>query len=103
MAGNIRELKNVIRRAVLLSEDKNVSLGTLPNEIRSHSMINDMRIVETLSGSSDLDKASLDAEYKLIQSLMIKNNFNKSKTAKILKINRKTLHNKLKEHAKLTC
>lgn len=101
--GNIRELKNVIRRAVLLSEDKNVSLGTLPNEIRSHSMINDMRIVETLSGSSDLDKASLDAEYKLIQSLMIKNNFNKSKTAKILKINRKTLHNKLKEHAKLSC
>ena len=101
--GNIRELKNVIRRAVLLSEDKNISLATLPNEIALYSMFKKQPAVEIISGSSDLDKASLNAEYNLILSVMQKNNFNKTKAAEILKINRKTLHNKLKEHAKLNC
>jgi two-component system, NtrC family, response regulator HydG len=45
-----------------------------------------------------LKNASIDAEYETIIEALKKSNFNKSKAAKLLNIDRKTLYNKMKQY-----
>jgi len=45
-----------------------------------------------------LKEASIDAEYEMILQALKKVNFNKSKAAKLLNIDRKTLYNKMKQY-----
>jgi two-component system response regulator HydG len=108
--GNLREMKNVIRRAVLLTEGPIVEAKSLPFEISNFTRTT-MGIVddrsEGFAGSfgddakddkPDLKSAALGAEYDLIIKVLKEVNFNKSKAAKILKIDRKTLYNKMKAY-----
>ena len=44
-----------------------------------------------------LKSANLDAEYEVILDALKQSNFNKSKAAKLLNIDRKTLYNKMKQ------
>ena len=46
--------------------------------------------------SANLKLASSEAEYEVIMSALRKVNFNKSKAAELLGIDRKTLYNKMK-------
>lgn len=91
--GNLRELRNVIRRSVLLSPDKEVELISLPNEILNNSTGNNI-IVE----GSNLKLIQAANEKELIVSTLRKVNYNKSKAARLLNIDRKTLYNKLKQY-----
>jgi two-component system response regulator HydG len=128
--GNLRELKNVIKRATLLSDGDQVEASSLPFEI-SHfsklqfekqpepvtsSMMPSMASNEGMNGGSamnggagnmdsgrslsetTLKGASIDAEYEMILKALKKVNFNKSKAAKLLNIDRKTLYNKMKQY-----
>ena len=45
-----------------------------------------------------LKAASIDAEYEMIIEALKQANFNKSKAAKLLNIDRKTLYNKMKQY-----
>jgi two-component system, NtrC family, response regulator HydG len=101
--GNIRELKNVIRRAALLTEGEEVQIKALPLEmtINSRPMMADMpRMAETTSPvkeiKHDLKNAAMEAEYETILRVLREVNFNKTKAAEILQIDRKTLYNKMK-------
>jgi two-component system response regulator HydG len=99
--GNVRELKNVIRRAALLSEGNVVQLKALPLEISTFSKGTDLEnILEAKiaknSNKYDLKNAALEAEYETILQVLKEVNFNKTKAAKILNIDRKTLYNKMK-------
>jgi len=95
--GNLRELKNVIRRAVLLEKGNLVSAQSLPQELCANTLevdnkANSTKIVENLRDSKE------KAERELIQSTLEKVKFNKSKAAKILNIDRKTLYNKMRQY-----
>ncbi len=99
--GNIRELKNVINRAVLLAGSGNISSDDLPEEIRDFHFLNtgmgqDGKIT---SGKSDLKLKDVtqEAEKELILKVLAKANYNKSEAARMLKIDRKTLYNKIRE------
>jgi two-component system response regulator HydG len=48
-----------------------------------------------------LKSVGLDAEYEVILEALKKVNFNKSKAAKVLQIDRKTLYNKIKQYHEL--
>jgi two-component system response regulator HydG len=91
--GNLRELRNVIRRSVLLSPDNQVELHSLPNEILNNSANNNF-IVE----GSNLKLIQAANEKELIVSTLRKVNYNKSKAARLLNIDRKTLYNKIKQY-----
>lgn len=109
--GNLREMKNVIRRAVLLTEGAVVEAKSLPFEISNFTRTT-MGILDdrsesggSMSGSDelkdekpDLKSAALGAEYDLIIKVLKDVNFNKSKAAQILNIDRKTLYNKMKAY-----
>ena len=54
------------------------------------------------SANQSLKEASIDAEYVMIVEALKKANFNKSKAAKILNVDRKTLYNKMKQYKQFT-
>lgn len=95
--GNLRELQNVIKRAVLLSQESFISLACLPSEIIHPSLNLDNDII--LGGdNNNLKKASINAERAAIVDVLKKVNYNKTKAAQTLNIDRKTLYNKLKAY-----
>lgn len=124
--GNLRELKNVVKRATLLSESEYIEATSLPFEITHHNKLQFTPQPEELSERSlneddvameqiptvitavpkikkdinpmTLKSASIDAEYETILEALKKVNFNKSKAAQLLNIDRKTLYNKMKEY-----
>ncbi|MEO9210404.1 MAG: sigma-54 dependent transcriptional regulator [Ginsengibacter sp.] len=109
--GNLREFRNVVRRAVLLTNSGKINSNVLPWEItqslqeenlfedslnKSKSNHTTSQIVET-----DLKDAAAKAEYDTIMNVLKEVNFNKTKAAEILKIDRKTLYNKIKIYESL--
>ncbi|HXI00118.1 MAG TPA: sigma-54 dependent transcriptional regulator [Sphingobacteriaceae bacterium] len=99
--GNIRELKNVIRRATLLSDGNYVQIKALPLEISNFSKTSGFEsyVEQSLPPNEnrrDLKNAALEAEYETILQVLKEVKFNKTKAAQILNIDRKTLYNKMK-------
>ena len=83
--GNLREMKNIIRRATLLAPGKQISLNEIPSEIYTHQKKEDQ-----------FHLFNEKNEHKLIINALETVGYNKSKAARLLKIDRKTLYNKLK-------
>lgn len=87
--GNIRELENIIERAVALSDDTELSVQDLPSDLRQLSMDRlDIQLWQSLE----------EKEKQYIQKILIKTDYNKGLTAEILKIPRTTLWRKLKRY-----
>ncbi|TYB79805.1 sigma-54-dependent transcriptional regulator [Bizionia myxarmorum] len=84
--GNIRELENVIQRAVIMC-DKQVTIADLPDQLKYHITFPKESL--TLLPLKEMEKAYI------LQVLEATNN-NKTKAAKILQIDRKTLGEKIK-------
>lgn len=84
--GNLRELQNVIKRAVLLSSGDFIQKAVLPHELFEIS-------VDT---TSDLSLSQNEKE--VIENALERAGNNKSEAARILKITRKTLYNKMKNY-----
>jgi len=113
--GNLRELKNVIKRATLLTEGDLIESRSLPFEISNYDKLQFAEQPVNTGGTgsaptpdtkaaangkinlseSSLKEASIDAEYEMILQALKESNYNKSKAAQLLKIDRKTLYNKM--------
>ena len=98
--GNLRELKNVVKRAVLLCDEKQIDKTHLPEEIiypaQAHEA--DFEILIDGEAPSSLKEVTEAAERIAIINALKRTNNNKSKTAEVLQVDRKTLYNKLKAY-----
>jgi len=97
--GNIRELRNVIRRACLLTGKNGViKKEVLPDQIVTveKATPKDVGMEMPVTGDLDLKSASMLAESKHILETLDKVHYNKTLAAKMLNIDRKTLYSKLK-------
>jgi two-component system response regulator HydG len=95
--GNLRELNNVVKRAVLLTIGDEILSDSLPLEITqlNEGMYSgENTIVEEHVGL--LKSIAWTAERQAIIDALEKVNYNKSKASELLNIDRKTLYNKLK-------
>lgn len=89
--GNLRELKNIIRRAVLLNAEKEIGLDTLP------ATLLDQPISSTPDQPSSPKKLDIkEQEKQLIKDALEKYKYNKTKAASALNIDRSTLYSKIK-------
>lgn len=91
--GNLRELKNVIKRMVLLTPGTTAEISSLPDEMM-------LAIEQTAAkpSSSDLKAINEVNEKALIIETLQKVKFNKSQAAKLLNIDRKTLYSKMDKY-----
>jgi len=89
--GNVRELRNVIERAVLLSDGDTIEPSHLPEGLGAADKTSNAAPAVTLPLGITLDEAERTL---ILQSLQLTGN-NKTRAAAILGINVKTLHNKL--------
>ena len=87
--GNIRELKNAVESAVVMCTGDEIKIEDLPRALRSQ---NEEKVISIPIGIT-MD----EAEKIIIQENLAANKGNKSRTADILGIGRKTLHRKLEE------
>jgi two-component system response regulator HydG len=103
--GNIRELKNIVRRAALITEGDQITVKALPLEISNyknafesiaHQQPVDVPDAKDNTPSNDLKNVALEAEYDTILRVLKEVSYNKTKAAEILNIDRKTLYNKMK-------
>ncbi|GGG97516.1 sigma-54-dependent Fis family transcriptional regulator [Parapedobacter pyrenivorans] len=97
--GNLRELKNVIKRMVLLSPGSRAEASALPQEM-VYVIKNPITITDQVPSADnpDLRLHSEAHERKLILDVLQKAKYNKSKAAQMLNIDRKTLYNKMEKY-----
>ncbi len=97
--GNVRELENVLQRAIILSEGKIITNKDLPFyiqfldapiKLKTDSADFSKSLIETVKEIAD------EVEKELILKALKKTNWNRSETASLLKISRKSLFNKMK-------
>ncbi len=96
--GNIRELRNVIERAILLESSSSIQVENLPAEINitaavENRALNPYQFIFPDSGIS-LD----ELEKQIIKQALVKADNNQSKASRLLGISRDTLRYKKKKH-----
>jgi DNA-binding NtrC family response regulator len=90
--GNVRELANVVERAVILCPLDSITIKYLPNSIRQISAQKSL----TEDGST-----LLETEKRLLLNALTKTSWNQTKAAEVLGISRKQLRTKMKHHGLL--
>ncbi|MBK6696099.1 MAG: sigma-54-dependent Fis family transcriptional regulator [Myxococcales bacterium] len=106
--GNIRELENVIERAVLFCDTQRLTIGALPPEVRGSHAENAALIAaeghdlaEALAGDGGLKEhvrvAMSRLERELVSRALAQTSGNVTHAARLLKISRKGLQLKMKE------
>jgi two-component system, NtrC family, response regulator HydG len=83
--GNLREMKNIVKRATLLAYGKFITKKEVPAEL-----------FKTNSDGEQFALFSQNSETEAIKKALEVADYNKSEAARLLKIDRKTLYNKLK-------
>jgi DNA-binding NtrC family response regulator len=89
--GNVRELENTIERAIVLGKADSIEPANLPEKIRKFAQ-------KKIQVCYPLNRPLGDIEKEYIVQVLSSTNWNITKTANLLKINRMTLYNKLKKY-----
>jgi DNA-binding NtrC family response regulator len=89
--GNIRELQNVVERAVLLGKGERITPGDLPREIAGAGAVR-----ATHAGHRTLKEALEGPERQIILEVLEAHAWNRNATADALGVNRTTLYKKMK-------
>lgn len=111
--GNVRELENIVERAVVLSRATQIGVEDLPQHVLDNSTD---RLLPAGSGDGNTDfakgdgwkigphspmplrEALVEPERQIILAALEANDWNRSETAKQLDINRTTLYKKIKQY-----
>ncbi|MBI3605060.1 MAG: sigma-54-dependent Fis family transcriptional regulator [Nitrospirae bacterium] len=98
--GNIRELENVIERAVVLSEGELIQLSDIPSEmIQEGPVVRDLRRPDsTVNLPEQIDHMELD----ILKKTLEENHWNQTKTAKALGLKRSSLQYKMRKYGLLS-
>jgi two-component system, NtrC family, response regulator HydG len=101
--GNLRELRNVIRRLVLLSNKDEVGLEQLPPDmlgLATTNLLTEASVSADATSPAAFDLKSMQEvqERQLIVEALEQFKYNKSKAAQALNIDRSTLYQKMKRY-----
>ncbi|MCG8336436.1 MAG: sigma-54 dependent transcriptional regulator [Proteobacteria bacterium] len=98
--GNIRQLKNVINEVILLSEDSQVKAEDLEfsSLFGQHKTLPRPDFSKFTSLQEMVEAVSVEYEKKVIEHFLIRENYNQSRAAKALKVDRKTLWRKIQKY-----
>ena len=99
--GNIRELKNMVERMVVMSVGGDLSVGEIPHEIRQHILTDSPDEIKpkTIEQRSEKSLKISDQEEVLIKDALEKCDGNVTHASALLGISRRTLQRKMKNYA----
>ena len=95
-AGNVRELRNAIERAMILEEGLRITAPSLPISI-SHTGARLTPAAPSAPGIPDGDMSLEGSERALVTRALSKTNGNQTQAARLLKVTRDTLRYKMKK------
>lgn len=95
--GNIRELKNVVERLVVFSEDGELSIEHLPFQIEGYQTKNSLQYELDQNDSKSLTERLEEVERRILINELKRTKGNKKEVANRLNITRATLYNRLKK------
>jgi DNA-binding NtrC family response regulator len=84
--GNVRELENLVQKLIVTVDGNSVDIVDLPGRMRF-----------SIEHQAGLNRSLAAVEHEYIQNVLASAGGNKTQAAKILKIDRKTLREKLKK------
>ena len=96
--GNVRELKNLIERLVVLKQEGEIGPSDLPENIKNTTCSHPVHTIELSEEGICLNNAVSEFEKALILQTLEKTQWVKNQAAKLLKLNRTTLVEKIKRH-----
>lgn len=97
--GNIRELENVIERAIILDIDNVIKVDDLPQILLTENIVSEFQALEAVNKfSASLKEAMQEPEKVHIINILKEVGGNKKEAAKKLGVNRTTLYNKLRKY-----
>ena len=107
--GNVRQLRSAVRRAVLKATDyiQPDHLSLRDTEVPAPKPPQEMKTVENVNNASDWEGLSLkeivqksvtEVEKKILLKALKKTGGNKAKAARLLQIDYKTMHSKIKQY-----
>ena len=101
--GNIRQLENMIERAVILDLDGVVDIEDLPEQLVARDLMRSVTGDPIILGDENSLKDFLESPEKgHILNILEEVGWNKKKASKVLGVNRTTLYNKLRKY-NITC
>jgi DNA-binding NtrC family response regulator len=96
--GNVRNLENAVQSAMILAPNDVILEENLPLRMRGYPEVSNEGCVEEMGLEQYIKRLTVKFEKECIVSTMRKNDNNRTLTAEMLKISRKTLFNKMKEY-----
>jgi transcriptional regulator with PAS, ATPase and Fis domain len=94
--GNIRELKNILKKAATTSDTGFIAVKDLADYLITSSHLETNGNIS--SGANLLKRSKRELEHGLVKTTLLENNWNKSKSAKILGISRPLLYSLIKKY-----
>jgi transcriptional regulator of acetoin/glycerol metabolism len=87
--GNVRQLENVIERAIALGDGKTITVDDLPPELLGN---------QADAGLSKPIYSLIENEKRLIKKALIRTNGNRAEAAKLLEVNASTVYRKIEKY-----
>ena len=96
--GNVRDLQNCIQSAMILAKKGNLTAEHLPIRVKGYLISESDEFSGGTGLEENLKQINTKLEKELIIDALSKTNYNRTETARFLKISRKTLFNKMKQY-----
>jgi len=96
--GNVRELKNLIERLVIMTHGQTITLADLPHSINKGNVAKTQQNFSDIELPDSYREAKELFEKQFLQEKLRKSNWNVSKTAEMIGLERSNLHRKIKSY-----
>jgi two-component system nitrogen regulation response regulator NtrX len=96
--GNVRELKNVIERVVIMTPDREITVQHLPSTVLARRAPVTRPSLPTGGETSTFREAREEFERDFILQKLEENDWNISRTAELIEMERSNLHRKIKSY-----
>jgi two-component system nitrogen regulation response regulator NtrX len=97
--GNVRELRNIVERILIMVPGRTVSRGDIPELLDGyHEPRATLNELDSALGQSTLREAREEFEREFIAQKLEENDWNISRTAELIELERSNLHRKIKSY-----